>query len=153
MNGVNIGECIELNKNDLQCVAAQGNQAQTMMQEEENLWPGSGWSDRLSALNPFRVCRDLQLLRLTVNTRPSRISLPHSTPRSSVLRHVALQNWGCQWPPCDPLGCACQCPLHLQGLQGHACQDRPIRGSHCDSLQQLLGSQTRPCGGDDPSPA
>lgn len=79
MNGVNIGECIEVNKNDLQCVAAQGNQAQTMMQEEENLWPGSGWSDRPSALNPFRVCRDLQL-RLTVNTSLQDLTISFHSP-------------------------------------------------------------------------
>jgi hypothetical protein len=50
---------IKANEKDVLSFAARVNRERLMMQEEETLRSGSGWSDELDALNPIRMCRDL----------------------------------------------------------------------------------------------
>lgn len=50
---------IKTNKENVLSFAALVNRERLMMQEEETLRSGSGWSDELDALNPIRMCRDL----------------------------------------------------------------------------------------------
>lgn len=82
---------IKTNEKHVLSFAAQVNRERLMMQEEETLRSGSGWSDELGALNPIRMCRDLHSaidLLLQLVSSLAITTTPHSPPSTMSLFRI-----------------------------------------------------------------
>jgi hypothetical protein len=75
MNRPGLKYSIKTNQENVLSFAALKNRERLMMQEEETLRSGSGWSDELDALNPIRLCRDLHSAIEPPPTNPPRLWL------------------------------------------------------------------------------